>query len=63
MCRYLDAPGAALACLRGPQRHIKLAPVTMVFSAIDHADEIKVRLDHTLSFLFALPCYNEATTS
>ncbi|KAK9861409.1 hypothetical protein WJX84_009398 [Apatococcus fuscideae] len=38
---YLDAPGAALACLRGPQRHIKLAPVTMVFSAIDHADEIK----------------------
>ena len=40
--RYLDAPGAVMACLRGTQRHAHLPTVTMVFCAVEHAEEMKV---------------------
>ena len=52
LCRYLDAPGAGVACLRGPQRHAQLPLVTMVFCAVEHAEEMKVSL---MPCVFMLP--------
>ena len=53
LCRYLDAPAAALACLHGPQRHISLPHVTMVFCAVDHAEDMKVAVLHMLLALLS----------